>query len=87
MLAAMLIAAMSANIRITFDNATEAQTFGLPPESAATLTTGKDYRCDLWMDGKLACAWKDGMSINFNRDEFTTVFPTPTPTGHPVRII
>ena len=64
----MLMAAMSANIHIAFENATEGHTFGFPPDFAATLTKGKSYKCDLQSDGELVCAWKDGFSISFNND-------------------
>ena len=82
------MAAMSANIRITFDNATEAQSFRLPPEFAAALTNGKNYKCDTGPDDLVLCGWEDGLSINFNRDDFTTtIAPTPNHPNHPIRII
>jgi hypothetical protein len=63
-----LMLAMSANVRITFEDANEAAEAGLPPDFTGTWTKGRFYECDLWMDGRLDCAWQDGFSIDHNSE-------------------
>ena len=64
---------MSANVRIIFDNATEASDVGLPPSFNARLVYGKSYECTTGGEGQLSCAWQSGLSLRYNSNEFNTI--------------
>ena len=62
--------AMSANVHITFDNATEAAEMGYPLAFKGRFQRGKIYKCTMDGDGLITGAWQAGLVLDYNSDEF-----------------
>ena len=61
---------VSANVRIIFDNATEAAEVGFPLSFQGWFQNEKIYTCTMDGDGVLSGAWHSGLSLRYNSDEF-----------------
>ena len=80
MLAYLPLLVTSANVRLVFDNPTEAAAFNLDAVSPATLTTDAAFLCEHTGGSRetITCEWQDIVQLTWR--------PAPTPAPVPIRI-